>query len=179
MDNNDEILRIIEKVKKESDPFTKAKLINFLHREKNFTLKKLAEILHCQKSYFSQLKRLLKLPEILIDGYYSKTISLSHLIIISRLKDNKEMINVYEKVLANNLSTNKTEELVREKIYQIRSNGKRAEPKIIENIKKKFKKIDKEVEVKIIQTRIKAKVILEIKGDLRKTSFFLEKISFD
>lgn len=178
-DMDDEIKRIVEKAKVERDIFSKARLINYLYREKNLALNNLSQIFGFKKSYICQLIRLLKLPEILIDGYYTKTVSLSHLIIISRLKTSEDMIKAYEEVLAKNLSANQVEDLVREKIYQIKNKGTRVNSVVIDKIKNKFKKIDKDLEVKITQTRIRAKITLLLKGDLEKTSHFLEKISED
>lgn len=172
----EEIKKIIEQVKLEKDVFIKAKLLKFLNKEKNLSIISLAKILSLKPAYLCHLLRLLKLPEIIIDGYYSKTVSLSHLVIISRLKNKEQMIAAYEEVLSKNLSTAKTEELVREKLFQIRSTGEKISKEEKKMIEKSFKKIDKDLQVKIIQTRTRAKVILTIKGACKKTTEVLKKL---
>lgn len=173
---DEEIKRLVEQLNKEPDVFTKARIVQFLNKEKNLPIVKLAKILSLKPAYICHLLRLLKLPEIVVDGYYSKIISLSHLMTISRLKRKEEMVAVYESVLSKNLSVKKTEELVREKLFQIKSYGERIDQETKRKIEEKFKKIDKEINVKIIQTRIQAKLTLTIRGSLEKTSGILRKI---
>ncbi len=159
------------------DPFEKT---NFLTKaqQQGFSLKDLAKALRVNVSYLSHFKRLKKLPEMIVDGYYANSISLSHLFVISRLSDQKQMISLYEKVLRDNLSVKQTESEVREILYHVGNEKGEYFPEekkeaIITSLKKL---LAKEINVKIIQTRIKAKVILEAKGNLKATSSFLEKL---
>jgi len=164
---------LIEQIKKETDPFVKSKLIIKLVKEEDWPVKKVAEKLNCQPAYISHFLRLKKLPEIVIDGYYNKDITLSHLFVLSRLRDEKEIISAYEKVLAEGLTVMKTEELVREMLYRIKTEG--------ESLSEKEKadylaKLPKDFEIKVIQTRIKSRIIFEIKGSLRKTTAALREL---
>lgn len=167
---------IVEKIKKETDIFKKAKLIRYLLKEKKLKVYQLAEKLSITPAYLCHLNRLNNLPEIVIDGYYSKLITISHLFLISRVKDEIKVINIYEKVLADNLTIRQTEELIREIVYEIKDKGNYLKTKekqeIINQIKNKYQKI----EVKISQTRTKGSLFLEIKGDLETTSKVLKKL---
>jgi len=167
---------IIEKIKKESDPFSKAKLINHLLKNKEIKLLDLSKKLSVTSSYLCHLKRLLDLPELIIDGYYSKMINLSNLFLISRVKDKEKMIKIYEKVLAENLTTKQTEELIREEVYHVKNIGdylKNEEKEAFLNlVKKKFN----DVKVKVVQTRTRLKIVFEADGSLKRTSEIFKKL---
>lgn len=173
---DEEVKKIIDQVRSETDIFSKAKLLYFLRKEKDVPLIRLAKILSMNSAYICNLLRLLKLPEIVIDGYYSKIISLSHLMTISRLKNKEETISAYEEVLTKNLTVVQTDELVREKLFQIKTDGERIDENTKREIEEKYKNIDKNIEVKIVQTRVQAKIMLTIKGNMAKTSEVLKKI---
>jgi hypothetical protein len=174
---DEETKRIIEQAKLEKDVLSKARLLQYLRREKNIPLVQLAKILSLNPSYICHLLRLLRLPELVIDGYYSKLVSLSHLMTVSRLKNKEDMVVVYETILANNLTVAQTDNLVREKIFRIKTAGDRIDKEIKKKIEEGFKKIDNNLQTKIGQTRIQARVELKIKGNMTKTSEVLKKIA--
>lgn len=167
---------IIQKIKSETDIFSKARLIRHLLREKEMKVIDLAKTLSMTSSYICHLNRLNNLPEAIVDGYYSHLINISHLFLLSRIKDEKKLMAVYEKVLSDNMTIKQTEELISELVYEVKLNGvymKLDEKnKLKENIKKKHPEID----VSIIQTRSRAKVNLLIKGSLEETSKKIKKI---
>lgn len=173
----EKIRPVVERIKSEKDPFKKARLISYLNKEKEVRVKELAKHLSTSSAAICHLLRILKLPEAVSDGYYSNNLSLSHLMAISRLKDKESMIKAYEKVLTQSLTVLKTEELVREMLYQIKSEGERVDSQILRRIKEKYQKVDENLKTKIIQTRVKAKVILEVKGSVKKTSQVLKRLS--
>jgi ParB family chromosome partitioning protein len=166
----------MDEIKKEKDVFKKSKLILQLLKEKNLKIVDLAKQLGYQSSYLCHLKRLQRIPEMIIDGYYSKMIFSSHLFVLSRIKDRKKMIELYEKILTDSLTVNQTEALVRESLYQIKSKGKyltdEQKQPLVEKIKNKYPEID----IKIIQTRIKGRVVFEVKGNLEETSKTIKKL---
>ncbi len=172
----DDVVEIINQILETDDYFRKAKLIQFLQNEKKVRTKHISEALSLKPAYLCHITRLNKLPEIVVDGYYSKLISVSHLFIIARLKETQHMVDVYEKALANNLTVLNTEELVREYLYQIKSDGDYISPQDLEAIIQQIKLKNKYLSIKVIQTRIKAKVVLEIKGNLKKTSQTLRSL---
>ncbi|MBI5127720.1 hypothetical protein HZA76_04670 [Candidatus Roizmanbacteria bacterium] len=161
---------VVEKIKKEQDVFSKAKLIRFLLVEKDFRVKDLAQKLSITSSYLCHLNRLNNLPDIIVDGYYSKLVDISHLFLISRVKDEKKLLEIYEKVLADNLTIKQTEELIRAAVYQVNSKGsfilEEDKTRMSREIERKFPG----AKISISQTRIKTKIELEIKGDLEDSS---------
>lgn len=163
-----------EQINKETDIFAKAKLIKVLVYEKNVRIVDLAKYLGKTSSYICHLIRLTSLPDMVIDGYYSELISISHLFIISRIKNQKKLLEVYEQLLKGNFTVQQTEELVREVLYGIQKSGKQIEKKELMDLIVKIKEKNRDIDVKVIQTRIKGKIILEVKGNLENTSHSLK-----
>lgn len=160
---------LIEEIKSEADLMRRVKLLQELVKRDDVKVKDVADSLGFKPSYICHLIRLNRLPEAVVDGYYSSLISLSHLFIISRVKDKEKMMNVYEKVLAESLTVKKTEEHVRDVLYAVDSRGDYLSSLEKENIIGKITNLRKNLKLKIIQTRIKSKIILEFKGDLENT----------
>ncbi len=173
---NNEIEKIIRQINQEEDVFNRAKLINYLIQEKQLRIVELGKKLKIKPSYICHLLRLNRLPPVIIDGYYSKLISVSHLFVISRIKDKKKLLQVYEKILAENLTVAATEEVVRQILHNVKSEGDslsyEERLKLIEKLKSKWQNLD----LKIVQTRIKGKLIFEVKGSLKETSLTIKKI---
>lgn len=171
-----EIEKIISQINQEEDIFAKTKLINYLIQEKQLRIVEVARRLKIKPPYLCHLLRLERLPPTIIDGYYSKLISISHLFVISRIKDKNKMLEAYEKILAKNLTVTQTEELVREIIYKTKTKGKylSSEEKLrwIEKLKLKWQNL----KLKIIQTQIRSKIIFEIRGNLEKTTLTVKEI---
>jgi len=168
--------KYVEQIKKETDVFVKARLLNLLKKEKGWRVIDLSQRLNLKPSYICHLLRLNRLPEIVVDGYYNKMISKSHLFVLSRLPSEKEMIKVYELILEKNLNVSKTENLVREIVYQIKNEGDYLSLEEKEELIKKIELLGENIKAKIIQTRVKSKLIIEIKGSLKKTTEILRKI---
>jgi hypothetical protein len=76
---------VIEQIKSETNFITKAKLLRFLTVDKEIKIKDISQRLSMKESYVCHILRLNKLNDMIVDGYYSKLISISHLFIISRL----------------------------------------------------------------------------------------------
>jgi hypothetical protein len=168
--------KYVKQIKKETDVFIKARLLNLLKKEKGWRVIDLSKRLNLKPSYICHFLRLNRLPEIVVDGYYNKMISKSHLFVLSRLPSEKEMIKVYELILEKNLDVSKTEDLVREIVYQIKNEGDYLSLEEKEDLIKKIESLKENIDAKVIQTRVKAKLIIEIKGSLKKTSKILRKI---
>lgn len=173
-----EIKLLKDKLLLEKDPLIKAGILKKLHLEYEIQTKELAKFLKVSEPYISSMMRLLKLPELVIDGYHSKIIKLTHLLVLSRLDDPEEAKKAYEQVLIKNLSTAQTDDLVRSYKYSIGSEvGGRVSDEMIDKINQAVRKIDQKAVVRIIQTRIKAKIIIEKSGDMKSTSQLIEAIS--
>ena len=171
-----EIVQIFSQIKEEKDVFVKARLIEDLIKKKQIRIVDIAKQINIKPSYICHLLRLNRLPTMVIDGYYSKLISLSHLFVISRIKDRDKIVYLYEKILAENLTVASTEEKVRQIIYQIETKGTRLEKEELTKIINKLKHKWSISNFKLIQTRIRSKLIIEIKGDLEETSYKIKNI---
>lgn len=168
------VTELLNKLRVEEDVFKVSSILHQLIREEQMPLVQVSRELGAKPSYISHLLRIKKLPSIVIDGYYSKTVSLSHLFIISRLTSVDDMIKVYEQVLSGNLPTAKTEELVRELLFHVDSKGERVDKNRVDSLKSKFK--DKGIDFEVVQTRTKGRIVLEMKGNLERTSGLIEEL---
>ena len=172
-----EVLQIIEKIQLTDDIFERANMINYLREEEQVRPVEIARLLDIKPAYISHYLRLLKLPEIIVDGYYSKLVSSTHLFIIARLHSFEAMMDVYEQVLAENLSAVQTEERVREILHGTKTMGERFTNTEVHNLTTAIQNLFGDVQVKVIQTRIKAKLIIETKGNQEKTTKLLRRFS--
>ena len=171
-----DITPLLKQIREDRDIFQKSRLLEYLIREKNLRVIDLAEKTGYKSSYICHLLRLKKIPEVVVDGYYSKSISSSHIFILSRLNDKKQMIELYEKILGENYTVKQTESEVRNYLYQVKSIGKYISKEEFEKFKNKIKERYPDIDIEIIQTRIKGKIILEIKGDLEKSSRNIKQV---
>ncbi|PJA55736.1 hypothetical protein CO165_01970, partial [Candidatus Roizmanbacteria bacterium CG_4_9_14_3_um_filter_33_18] len=162
--------------KEDKDIFQKSRLLEYIIKEKNLRIVDLAKKIGFKPSYICHLLRLKKIPDVVIDGYYSKSVSSSHIYLLSRLNDKKQMIDLYEKILEQNYTVKQTENTVRNYLYQVKSIGKYINKESVEKLTQKIKEKFPELNIQIIQTRIRGRVILEIKGDLEKSSKILKLI---
>jgi hypothetical protein len=169
-----DILDYIEQIKRETDYFGKTKLINFLIHQKQVKVKDLAAALGLKPSYLCHIMRLNKLSEIIMDGYYSKLISMSHLFVISLLQSQTDIMDIYEVVLRDNLTVLQTEELVRERLHGVSSEGEYIQKEKMDDSKLKLKNLFG-AETKITQTRTKTKVLIEWKGSRGERKQHVEK----
>ncbi len=171
-----DITSLLKQIKEDKDIFQKGRLIEYIIKEKNLRVIDLANKMGYKSSYICHLLRLKKIPDVVVDGYYSKSISSSHIFILSRLNDKGQMIELYEKILGENFTIKQTENEVRNYLYQVKSIGKYIKREDTEKLIKKVKEKYPEINIEIIQTRIKGKVVLEIKGDLEKSSKNIKQV---
>lgn len=170
--NVEEVLRTIHE---QSDPIVQAELIEKAVNA-GIRVVQIAHELDMSSSYVSHLRRLKKLPPLIINGYYDKTISLSHLFILSRLTTPEEMISTYEEVLTQNLSAAQTERRVFERMSGKQIQGKKLSKEWFDDLGNVFKGISSTISVTAIQTRRKGKIVLTFNGSLEQTSALFEKI---
>lgn len=167
---------LINQLIQESDYFKKAQIVDLLRRQECISVKDIALKIDKHPSYVSHLNRLLKLPPLVIDGYYSGQVALSQLIILSRLKDTGSMEEVYQEILAKGLTSQQTEELIRLKNYDITSEPEKVSPSELQILIDEIQEKMKGVQVKVVQTRIKGKITLELKGNNKQTADFLRNV---
>lgn len=169
-----DIVEYVDQIKRETDYFGKSKLVNFLIHQKQIKVKDLAQALSMKPSYLCHIMRLVRLSEIIMDGYYSKLISMSHLFVLSLLKSNEDIMTVYEVVLRDGLTVLQTEELVREKLHGIKPGGSYIEESKVQSQKSKVKTLFN-AEMKMTQTRIKTKLLIEWRGSREERKQAVEK----
>jgi len=167
----------ISRIQREDDIFAKAQLFHILIDEYNVPIKEIARHLKLSPSYVCNIIRILKLPDLVRDGYYSGLVTPTHLFIIARLKNDQDIIDMYEMVLQQNFSTSALEEQVRTVLYNISSDGEHIGDSIKTDLRQAIENIDPHLRVKIIQSRIRAKIIIEMDGGLTQSSPIIEKIT--
>ena len=86
------------------------------------------------------------------------------------------MEGVYKEILSKGLTSQQTEELIRLKNYDITSEPEKVPPSelqaLLEEVQDKLGGVD----IKVVQTRIKGKVVLELKGNSKQTTEFLRQV---
>lgn len=172
----EDVSLFIQQIKDETDFFSKAKLIRFLIDKKGIRISEIAKKIGIQASYVCHILRLNHIPELIIDGYYSKMISLSHLFVISRIKDQQKMIEVYEQILQSGLTVFQTEEKVRDILHQTKTKGSylshEVKKELIDSLHTQFPQI----QVTLHQTRIKSILKIKMKGSLDATTPMIHKL---
>jgi ParB-like chromosome segregation protein Spo0J len=169
-----DVSALLEKAKKEINPINLSKLLYQLTKVEGEKLIVVAKYLNKKPAYLSHLIRLKKLPELIVDGYLSKMVSISHLYVISRLEKEEEMLNIYERVLTEDLNVFQTEELVRETKYQIFSKGKYFSKREIDRLNSLS--ANKKIQFGLTQNRIKSKLTITIKKNLAESEKILKLI---
>lgn len=170
-----DIHTIIAELKSEKDIFKKAKLLADLREKHHVPVKELAQHLRLTSSHICHIMRLNRVPEIIRDGYYAKMVSVTHLFILSRVKDKEMIMRIYEKLLAHGYTAQQVEEAVREHMHGVQSKGSVMSPDKKQEYKNAIEKI-KGTRVSIMQSRIKSSLQISIKGSLEHTTAELEKI---
>lgn len=165
----------IERILLSSDIFEKARLMKSL-KDADVRTNELASALKMKPSYIAHFLRLNKLPEIVADAYYSKLVTPTHLFIIARLPDVASMIRVYERILAESLTSAQTEIVVREELYQTKTEGEKLLPEEVARLDRLVEKHLGKVKLQVIQTRIHSKLVLDIKGSLKDSTATLRKL---
>lgn len=173
---SEDISRLIEQIKTETDFFKRAYLLHTLKTQHKVRIKDISSSLEMKPSYICHILRLNKLPEIIKDGYYSQLVSVSHLFIVARLNSHADMLQVYEKVLEKGLTALETDELVREVLYSVYSGGEHIPPHELKGQIQRIKQKHADVHVKVTQTRVKGKIVIEVKGGLQDTTPVIRKI---
>ncbi len=178
MDRNDQLQAKINKIKDQTDPFIQAQMVVDLLRTDVIRHKDLSRELGIKPSYLSHLIRVMKLPEIVTDGYLNKQLTFTHLILISRLKKTEDILRLYEETLRDSLNVSAVERRVREILYLVDSTGKYIPKTRLQELGDRISSsVGQGARVNIIQTRIKAKIQIEVPGNLDKTSTLIENFA--
>ena len=167
---------LFNKIREEKDIFHKAKLLHKLQKEEDVPLKFIAEGLDLKPAYICHIMRLNRVPEIIVDGYYSGLITMSHLFIISRVKDPEVMTSIYETVLAEGLNALKTEKLVREHLHGVKTEGEYLPKSEREDYRHAATKGRTHINIDVNQSRIKTRLTVEMKGSVQDSNDILRRL---
>jgi len=166
---------LFDKLNQEQDVLQKAALVQQLRFDREVSVKRIARAIHKHPSYVSHLLRLIKIPQIVIDGYYSEQLSATHLMILSRLLTEEEIIEAYEQILKGNLTAGQTELLVRKFKYDVEGEGKNIDTQHLATLEKELRDL-LSAKVTLIQSRVRSKIILEKRGNSDITTAFIEEV---
>jgi len=172
---SDQVLDRLNTIKSHTDPLSQAQMLVELKASTPVANKDIAEVLGMKPSNVSHLLRVTKLPEMVLDGYVSKQISFTHLILISRLKKHDDVVNLYEEILQNGYTALQTERRIREILYLVDNFGNYVNKNKLKIYEERIEKsLGIGAKATIIQTRIKTKVLIEMSGNLAKTTEFID-----
>ncbi len=166
---------LFDKLNREQDVLQKAIIVKQLRFDREVSVKRIARAIHKHPSYVSHLLRITKIPRIVIDGYYSEQLSATHLMILSRLQTQEEIIDAYEQILKGSLTASQTELLIRKFKYDVEDEGKNIDTKHLETLEKELRQV-LNAKVTLIQSRVRTKIVLEKRGNTDITAAFIEEV---
>lgn len=166
---------LIHQLTTEQDILVKARIVDVLRTEYALKLPEIASYIHKHPSYVSHVHRLLRVPQLVVDGYYANQISATHLMVLSRLHTATEIEEAYEEVLTNNLTSIQTELVVRRMKYDVESDSKKISPDELKQTEVALQ--DKlQGKVRILQSQVRSKIVIEQRGPSSQTSTFIRNI---
>ncbi len=87
-----------------------------------------------------------------------------------------KMDTVYQEILSKSLTSAQTEDLIRLNNFDIISEPGKVSPTELEALIHEVKHKLSGVDIKVVQTRIKGKIVLELKGNNKQTADFLREV---
>lgn len=174
-------LALVENVQREDlNPIERAQAFQRLIEEFGLTVTEIAKRVSKSESYVSNTMRLLGIPDAIKDGLVSGAISEGHARAIAGLTDVKLMVEAYKTILSENASVRRAEDLARRLKAQT---GGSQHPSKVERIHsdeldRMAKDLAQSVNglVKITQSKVEARVVFVIRGNLETTSAQLKKM---
>jgi hypothetical protein len=166
----------LEAIKTHPDQLSQAQLLSSFKKDfPDIPNEFLARYLGIKPSGVSHMLRVVTLPEIVIDGYLSKQISFTHLILISRLKEYDKILSLYEEILSKSYTVSQTEVRIREILFLVDNRGKYIRADELRKFEERISRsMGVGVKTIILQTRIKGKITIEFAGNLENTSEKIE-----
>ncbi len=173
-------MAIVENVQREDlNPIERAQAFQRLIEEFALPLSEIAKRISKSESYVSNTIRLLSLPDAIKDGLISGAISEGHARAIAGLGETKLMVDAYKTILSENASVRRAEDLARR---MKSANNKTGTLKVERIHSDELDAIAKDLAtsvqglVKITQSKIEARVVFVIRGNLETTSKILHDI---
>lgn len=173
-------MAIVENVQREDlNPIERAQAFQRLIEEFGLPLGEIAKRIGKSESYVSNTIRLMALPDAIKDGLISGAISEGHARAIAGLGDLKLMVDAYKTILAESGSVRDAEELARKLKAKY---GKEPRHKVerihSDELEAMAKNLAESVNglVKITQSKVEARLVFVIRGNLEATSKTLKII---
>jgi ParB family transcriptional regulator, chromosome partitioning protein len=173
-------MAIVENVQREDlNPIDRAQAFQRLIEEFGLPVSEIAKRIGKSESYVSNTIRLLVLPDAIKDGLISQAISEGHARAIAGLGDVKLMVEAYKTILTENASVRDAEELARKmKAKYGQKTVQRVERIHSDDLDSMARDLARSVNglVKITQSKVEARLVFVIRGNLESTSNILKKV---
>ena len=179
-------MALIENVQRlDLSALERAQAFQQLIREFNHSVSQIAQKISKSDSFVSNSLRLLKLPDAIKDGLTSGAITEGHARALAGLEDIKPMVEIFKKILKENASVRRAEELVRlVKERQTRLTGQENKPRFtsvddsrVRNWQKSLANILlSQSSVKLTRSARQTKITITLQGDSETTQQDLETI---
>ncbi len=173
-------MAIVENVQREDlNPIERALAFQRLIEEFGLPLSAIAKRIGKSESYVSNTMRLLALPDAIKDGLISGAITEGHARAIAGLNDVKLMVDAYKTILSESASVRRAEDLARRLKAQVQQKPAHKVERIhSDELDSMAKDMAQAVNglVKITQSKIEARIIFVIRGNLESTSKALREI---
>lgn len=173
-------MAIVENVQREDlNPIERGQAFERLIEEFGVPVSEIAKRVGKSDAYVSNSLRLLALPDAIKDGLMSGAISEGHARAIAGLGDTKLMVDAYKILLAENASVREAEDLARRLKSQ---NAKKTHSKIERIHNEELDTIASDIAqstqglVKITQSKVEARMVIVIRGNLEKTSKIIKEL---
>ena len=173
-------MAIVENVQREDlNPIDRAQAFQRLIEEFGLPLSEISKRIGKSESYVSNTIRLLVLPDAIKDGLISGAISEGHARAIAGLGEVKLMVDAYKTILSENASVRDAEDLARRlKAKYGQKATQRVERIHSDDLDIMARDLARSVNglVKITQSKVEARLVFVIRGNLETTSEILKKV---
>ena len=173
-------MAIVENVQREDlNPIERAQAFQRLIEEFGLQVSEIAKRVGKSESYVSNTMRLMALPDAIKDGLISGAISEGHARAIAGLGEVKLMVEAYKTILSESASVRRAEDLARRlKAQYDKKPIHRVERIHSEELDNMAKNLAQSVNglVKITQSKVEARLVFVIRGNLEATSKTLKEI---
>lgn len=171
-------MALVENVQREDlNPIDRAQAFMRLQEEFGLGVNEIAKRVSKSDSYVSNTLRLLALPDAIKDGLISGTITEGHARAISGLNDVDLMVEAYKTILAENASVRRAEDLARRLKTKVQKDTKKRVERIhSDELDAMAKDLAQSMNalVKITQSKVEARVVFVMRGNLETTGKLLK-----
>ncbi len=173
-------MAIVENVQRQDlNPIERAQAFQRLIEEFGLPVMEIAKRVGKSESYVSNTMRLLALPDAIKDGIISGAITEGHARAIAGLGEVKLMVDAYKTILSESASVRRAEDLARRlKAQYEKKSTHRIERIHSDELDTMAKDIAQAIQglVKITQSKVEARLVFVIRGNLETTSKVLKTI---